>query len=82
MTPCDLPSSVLTHFSHDSLLNALLGCVNGVFAMDDNFPNVVETSSNLGVITQQTGPLNQFAIQVLVRSQVEVRQATSSIVNC
>jgi len=68
---CDLPRSVLTHSSHDNLLNALSCCTNGVYAMDDNFPNVVETSSNFGVITQKNTGLNQFAIQVLVRSQVE-----------
>ena len=71
ITPCSLPGSVLTHTSHNNLLNSLENCSNGVFAMDDNFPNVVETSSNLGVITQQSGSINQFAIQVLVRSQVD-----------
>lgn len=67
---CDLPSAVLTHQSHQQLLQALLGCENGVFAMDNDFANVVETSSNLGVITQDNEN-NEFAIQVLVRSQVE-----------
>ncbi|MEL0630547.1 aminoacyl-histidine dipeptidase [Psychromonas aquatilis] len=68
---CDLPSSMLTHHSHDDLLNAISLCENGIVAMDDNFPNVVETSSNLGVIKQQSDPNNQFFIQVLVRSQIE-----------
>jgi len=68
---CDLPSSILTHHSHDDLLNAISLCENGIVAMDDNFPNVVETSSNLGVIKQQSDPNNQFFIQVLVRSQIE-----------
>ncbi|WP_028869865.1 aminoacyl-histidine dipeptidase [Psychromonas arctica] len=78
---CPLPSSVLTHGSHDNLLKALLTCKNGVFAMDDNFPNVVETSCNLGVITQQSGAINQFAIQVLVRSQVEAdKQKQASLI--
>ncbi|MEG3753063.1 aminoacyl-histidine dipeptidase [Psychromonas arctica] len=71
LQPCDLPSSVLTHQSHDNLINALAHCDNGVFSMDDNFPNVVETSSNLAVVTQQSGLMNQFAIQVLIRSQIE-----------
>ncbi|WP_413693527.1 aminoacyl-histidine dipeptidase [Psychromonas sp. KJ10-2] len=71
LQPCDLPGSVLTHHCHDNLINALASCSNGIYAMDDNFPNVVETSSNLGVITQQSGLMNQFAIQVLVRSQIE-----------
>ncbi|MGJ8581895.1 MAG: beta-Ala-His dipeptidase, partial [Psychromonas sp.] len=71
LEPCELPSSVLTHHCHDNLINALATCNNGIFAMDDNFPNVVETSSNLGVVTQQSGLTNHFAIQVLVRSQIE-----------
>jgi dipeptidase D len=71
ITPCDLPSSVLTHSTQHHLLSALTHCDNGVASMDENFSNVVETSSNLGVITQQVAPLNQFAIQVLVRSQIE-----------
>jgi len=81
ITPCELPTSVLTHSTHDNLLNALTGCTNGVSAMDKNFSNVVETSSNLGVISQQKTPLNQFAIQVLVRSQIEEykQQLASSI---
>lgn len=65
---CELPSFVLTHDSQTTLLKALLECPNGIYAMDDNFSNVVETSSNLGVITQQS---SAFTIQVLVRSQVE-----------
>ena len=69
--PCALPSSVLTHSSHDNLLKALLGCPNGVYSMDPDFPDVVETSSNFGVITQQNDPVSQFSMQILVRSQIE-----------
>jgi len=71
ITPCALPSSVLTHTSHQHLLQALLDCPNGVYSMDESFSNVVETSSNLGVVTQNTTPFNHFSIQVLVRSQIE-----------
>ena len=71
MKPCTLPSSVLTHSSHENLLAALLGCTNGVYAMDGNFSDVVETSSNFGVIKQQSDPTSQFSMQILVRSQVE-----------
>lgn len=69
--PCALPSSVLTHSSHNNLLQALLGCSNGIYNMDDNFSDVVETSSNFGVITQRHDPISQFSIQILVRSQIE-----------
>lgn len=68
---CERPAFVLTHHSQTALLKALIDCPNGIYAMDENLSNVVETSSNLGVVTQQSGALNQFAIQVLVRSQIE-----------
>ncbi|MDN2661874.1 aminoacyl-histidine dipeptidase [Psychromonas sp. 14N.309.X.WAT.B.A12] len=71
LQPCDLPSSVLTHQCHENLINALATCPNGIYSMDDSFPNVVETSSNLAVVTQQSGLMNQFAIQILIRSQIE-----------
>lgn len=70
ITSTELPSAILTNQSQANLLNSLLGCDNGVFTMDDNFSNVVQTSSNLGVVTQNSGQPN-FDIQVLVRSQVE-----------
>ncbi|MFT6987678.1 MAG: dipeptidase D [Psychromonas sp.] len=67
----ELPASILTNKSQTNLLNSLIDCDNGVFTMDDNFSNVVQTSSNLGVITQEKGAQSRFDIQVLVRSQVE-----------
>ncbi len=68
---CDLPTSILTQESQSALLGSLQGCENGVFSMDSNFSNVVQTSSNLGVITQYSENNLCFDIQVLVRSQVE-----------
>jgi len=66
-----LPTAILTHDSQSALLNSLLGCKNGVFTMDNNFSNVVQTSSNIGVITQNSEDNLSFKIQVLIRSQVE-----------
>ncbi len=71
VTPCDLPAAVLTSRSQSAFLSCLHDCVNGVFNMDSHFSNVVQTSSNLGVVTQNPGKAANFAIQVLVRSQVE-----------
>lgn len=68
---CDLPSSILTLQSQKALFASLHGCENGIFSMDDNFSNVVQTSSNLGVITQNSEANLCFNIQVLVRSQVD-----------
>jgi dipeptidase D len=39
--------------------------------MDENFSDVVQTSSNLGVIKQNQCPPTSFDIQILVRSQIE-----------
>ena len=75
---CDLPSSILTNQSQTSLLNSLNNCDNGVFTMDENFSNVVQTSSNLGVITQNKGEQTSFDIQVLVRSQIEEEKHSSA----
>ena len=71
ITSIDLPISVLTHQSQDNLLKSLKNCDNGIFSMDPNFANVVQTSSNLGVIKQGQENNQFFDIQVLVRSQVE-----------
>ncbi|WP_028862126.1 aminoacyl-histidine dipeptidase [Psychromonas aquimarina] len=76
--PCDLPASILTHQSQTNLLNSLLGCANGIFAMDNNFSDVVQTSSNMGVITQNSGEQSSFDIQVLIRSQVEQEKQTEA----
>ncbi|MCP5078650.1 MAG: aminoacyl-histidine dipeptidase [Psychromonas sp.] len=67
----ELPSSILTKESQHALFESLHGCNNGVFAMDNHFSNVVQTSSNLGVITQNRDKKLTFDIQVLVRSQLE-----------
>lgn len=68
---CDVPHSILTIESQRVLLESLNNCNNGVFAMDAHFSNVVQTSSNLGVVTQQKSPNLSFKMQVLIRSQKE-----------
>ncbi|MFT5558636.1 MAG: dipeptidase D [Psychromonas sp.] len=67
----DLPNFILTHKSQANLLTCLTECNNGVFSMDNNFSDVVQTSSNLGVVSQNRNNRGVFDIQVLVRSQVE-----------
>jgi len=66
-----LPTSILTATSQQALINSLHHCNNGVFAMDNNFSDVVQTSGNLGVITQEKDNDLNFKIQVLIRSQLE-----------
>ena len=69
---CSLPNTVLTPQSQNSLLDGLKDCPNGVFAMDVNLPEVVQTSSNLGVLTQNG---STFTMEMLVRSQVETEKS-------
>ncbi len=73
---CDLPGFILTHQSQSALLSSLLHCDNGVFSMDNNFSDVVRTSSNLGVVAQNRNNPRVFDIQVLVRSQIEQEKQT------
>ncbi|MCG6199986.1 aminoacyl-histidine dipeptidase [Psychromonas antarctica] len=68
---CQLPAFVLTNQSQTNILNSLTGCENGVFTMDDDFSDVVKTSSNLGMVTQNMNEQIRFEIQVLIRSQLE-----------
>ena len=74
LKPSVLPKTVLTHQCQSNLLNSLEECDNGVFAMDDNFSDVVQTSSNLGVITQNREQKTSFTMEILVRSQIEAEK--------
>lgn len=78
LEPASKPASILTHSCQTQLLNSLYNCDNGIFSMDDNFSNVVQTSSNLGVVTQHCGEKTYFNMQVLVRSQVEAEKNASA----
>lgn len=75
---CALPNFILTHKSQANLLSSLSHCNNGVFSMDNNFSDVVQTSSNLGVVSQNRNNRGVFDIQVLVRSQVEQEKQTEA----
>ena len=39
--------------------------------MDDDFPSVVQTSSNIGAVSQNRGEKTSFTIKILVRSQID-----------
>lgn len=60
-----LPEAVLTPQTQQRLLSALLACPNGVIRMNQAIPGVVETSTNLGIITTEASAIH---IQCLVRS--------------
>jgi dipeptidase D len=71
---CALPETVLAAEGQNNLLIALKDCPNGVFEMDENLVGVVQTSSNLGVLTQGRGEHSTFTMEMLVRSQVEAEK--------
>ena len=67
----ELPLSIFTSQSQTQFIKALTECPNGVFTMDPNFTDVVQTSCNLGVISQTCCHKTSFDIQILIRSQLE-----------
>lgn len=71
ISACELPNTVLSEKSQLNILMALKNCPNGIFEMDNNLVDVVQTSSNLGVLTQDHGDKPYFSMEMLVRSQVE-----------
>ena len=71
------PLSVLTIKSKENIINCLHTCENGIYSMDENFSDVVQTSSNLGVVVQDNQE-KTFKIQVLLRSQVEAEKVQKS----
>ena len=74
LSACSLPKAALSLKSKSDLLNALKDCPNGIFEMDPNLDSVVQTSSNLGVLTQTTGDNSVFTMEMLVRSQVDAEK--------
>lgn len=78
VTSCALPSAVLTVESQEKVLSALKDCPNGIFEMDKDLDDVVQTSSNLGVLSQQdNAERSVFTMEMLVRSQVEEEKQQS-----
>ncbi|HJO92004.1 MAG TPA: aminoacyl-histidine dipeptidase [Victivallales bacterium] len=66
-TETELPGSCIDRLLVDDIVNAIYACPNGVLRMDDNIAGLVETSSNLGVITTKQ---NVITILTLQRSSV------------
>ena len=45
-----LPAAIVPEAVQDNLVNAILGCHNGVLRFIPHLPHIVETSSNLAII--------------------------------
>jgi dipeptidase D len=69
MTPP--PAALIPEEVQDDLINAVEGCRDGVADMLHNFPDTVESSSNLAMVESSKG---QIEIRILVRSSSESRK--------
>ena len=67
----DAPFVLIPEEIQDDLINAVEACQNGVDAMLHDFPNVVESSSNLAQVKSSEGLIE---ITILVRSSSESRK--------
>lgn len=67
----EMPKSLIPEEIQDDLINAIEGCQNGVISMLHDFPGVVESSSNLAVVTSSPGLIE---IKILARSSSESRK--------
>jgi dipeptidase D len=68
----DLPKTLIPEEIQDSLINAVIGCQNGVISMLTDFVGIVETSTNLASVKSAPG---HIAAKMLARSSSETRKA-------
>ncbi len=62
---CPLPAAIVPAEIQDNLIDAIMGCHNGVMRYIPSIPSIVETSSNLAIVTIGGG---KAMFKVLVRS--------------
>ncbi|MFI3268126.1 MAG: aminoacyl-histidine dipeptidase [Rikenellaceae bacterium] len=72
LTECEVPETAIELHSAYSTLMAVNVCPNGVDRMSDSIPGLVETSSNLGILTTKE---DSFEAVMLVRSSIESAKA-------
>ncbi len=68
----ELPGTLIPEEVQDDLINAIEGCQNGVISMLQDFPDTVETSTNLAVVVSSK---ELIEVKILVRSSSETRKA-------
>lgn len=71
----ELPETLMPEEIQDALINAVVGCRNGVLSMLHDFPGTVETSSNLAIVKSTEGLIE---VKILIRSSSESRKAAVS----
>lgn len=67
----DTPKTVIPEEIQDSLINAVVGCQNGVISMLTDFVGIVETSTNLASVKSEPG---KISAKMLARSSSEDRK--------
>ena len=67
----DKPRSLFPEEIQDDLINAVEGCQNGVISMLHDFPDTVESSSNLAIVKSSKGMIE---VKILARSSSESRK--------
>lgn len=67
----DLPQTIVPEEIQDGVLNAIEACVNGPISMLRDFPEIVESSTNMARISLGGG---KFVAYFLVRSSLESRK--------
>lgn len=65
------PSSILPEEIQDSLINAVVGCPNGLISMLTDFEGTVETSSNIAFVKAEEGLAE---VRFLIRSSSESKK--------
>jgi dipeptidase D len=68
----DAPCALIPEEIQDDLINSVEACQNGVVTMLHDFPDTVESSSNLAVVNTSEGLIE---IKILARSSSESRKA-------
>ncbi|MCH5328738.1 MAG: aminoacyl-histidine dipeptidase [Coprobacter sp.] len=66
------PGTLIPEEVQDDVINAVVACPNGVERMVPGVPDVVETSSSLGIVTTGGGSIE---VKILIRSTSESRKA-------
>ncbi|MDR2232928.1 MAG: aminoacyl-histidine dipeptidase [Tannerella sp.] len=69
--PTEPPMTLLPEEIQDDLINAIEGCQNGVISMLHDFPDTVESSSNLAIVKSSKGLIE---VKILARSSSESRK--------
>ncbi len=72
-TAVEMPAKLMPEPAQDDLINGIVACHNGVYRMIPDAPEVVETSSNLSIVTANEGVAE---VKILARSSSETQKYT------